>query len=48
MSGIGNAKQYSARPPRVAAIGARMGGDRAQVVFAEPTEISAFLRSHCE
>lgn len=30
------------------AVGAGMGGDRAQIVFAEPAEISAFIRSHCE
>ncbi|MEW5889477.1 MAG: cytochrome c family protein [Pseudomonadota bacterium] len=29
-------------------VGAGMGGDRAQVVFAEPAEISAFIRNHCE
>ncbi|NMG45425.1 c-type cytochrome [Aromatoleum toluvorans] len=29
-------------------VGAGMGGDRAQVVFAEPAEISSFIRSHCE
>lgn len=29
-------------------VGAGMGGDRAQIVFAEPAEISARIRSHCE
>ena len=29
-------------------IGAGMRGDRAQVVFSDPTEISAFIRSQCE
>ncbi len=29
-------------------VGAGMGGDRAQVVFAAPEEVSAFIRSHCE
>jgi len=28
-------------------VGAGMGGDRAQVVFAAPEEISAFIRSEC-
>jgi cytochrome c len=29
-------------------VGAGMGGDRAQVVFAAPEEISAFIRSECQ
>jgi cytochrome c len=29
-------------------VGAGMGGDRAQMVFAEPGEISIFIRSRCE
>ena len=29
-------------------VGAGMGGDRAQVVFAEPAEMSADIRSRCE
>ncbi len=40
----------SARGPRKGEpviVGAGMGGDRAQVVFAAPEEISAFIRSGC-
>lgn len=41
----------SARGPlkgRPVMVGSGMGGDRAQVVFAEAAEISAFIRSRCE
>ena len=29
-------------------VGAGMGGDRAQVVFANPAEMSTYIRNHCE
>jgi len=41
----------SARGPRKGEpvlVGAGMGGDRAQVVFAAPAEISAFIRTACQ